>query len=59
MKKEIKNRKTADNPEVNDKTVSFVLNQNLLDTLTSYAEEQERSVSWIIRKALEQYLKTK
>ncbi len=59
MKKETTKRTKATDPKVNDKTVSFVLNQNLLNALTSYAKEQERSTSWVIRKALEAYLKVK
>ena len=38
-------------------TIAFVATKEIQAALAKYAKEQERSVSWIIRKALEAYLK--
>lgn len=38
-------------------TISFVATKELVDTLNARAQKEERSVSWLIRKALEAYLK--
>ena len=46
-----KQTKIADEP-----TISFVATQKILDALNARAEQEERSISWLIRKALEQYL---
>ena len=37
-------------------TISFVATQKIVDALNTRAEQDERSISWLIRKALEQYL---
>ncbi len=37
-------------------TISFVATQKIVDALNARAEQEERSISWLIRKALEQYL---
>lgn len=38
-------------------TVSFVATKELVEALNKRAEKEERSVSWLIRKAIEAYLK--
>jgi len=50
---------TKESSENNNITVSFVLNEKLLKALNAYTAKEDRSVSWVIRKALEQYLKIK
>lgn len=40
-------------------TVSFVATEELVAALTERAKQEERSMSWLIRKAIEAYLKTK
>lgn len=44
------------NSDSSKPTIAFVATKEIQDALTKYSEEQERSISWIIRKALEQYL---
>ncbi len=38
------------------RTISFVTTEEQLAALNRLAKEQERSISWLIRKALDEYL---
>ena len=40
----------------NPRTISFVATENLFKALEQKAQKEERSISWLIRKAIEEYL---
>lgn len=43
----------------NPRTISFVATENLFKALEDKAQKEDRSVSWLIRKAIEEYLAKK
>lgn len=51
-----KNNGRSKSPEEHFKKLSLSIDPILFDRLIKYSEKEERAYSWVVRKALEQYL---